>query len=63
MPFLTEELWSRTPGHVDYVMRAPWPEPEGKFLDSLDAYRNALKVRWNRPRGIPTCAFASTVSS
>jgi valyl-tRNA synthetase len=28
MPFLTEELWSRTPGHPDYVMRALWPELE-----------------------------------
>jgi valyl-tRNA synthetase len=33
MPFVTEELWSRTPGHVDFLMRAPWPEPEGRFLD------------------------------
>jgi valyl-tRNA synthetase len=33
MPFLTEELWSRTPGHLDYVMRAPWPEPDGRFVD------------------------------
>jgi valyl-tRNA synthetase len=28
MPFLTEELWSRTPGHPDYLMRASWPELE-----------------------------------
>src|SRR5258708_5085650 len=33
MPFLTEELWSRTPGHVDYLMLAPWPEPDGRFVD------------------------------
>jgi valyl-tRNA synthetase len=33
MPFVTEELWSRTPGHLDYVMRAPWPEPDGRFVD------------------------------
>ena len=36
MPFLTEELWSRTPGHPDYLMLAPWPEPDGRFVD-LDA--------------------------
>jgi valyl-tRNA synthetase len=33
MPFVTEELWARTPGHLDYVMRAPWPEPDGRFVD------------------------------
>jgi valyl-tRNA synthetase len=33
MPFVTEELWSRTPGHLDYAMRAPWPEPDGRFVD------------------------------
>src|SRR5487761_970475 len=33
MPFLTEELWSRTPGHLDYLMLAPWPEPDGRFVD------------------------------
>src|SRR5258708_9888127 len=33
MPFLTEELWSRTPGHVDYLMLSPWPEPDGRFVD------------------------------
>jgi valyl-tRNA synthetase len=31
MPFVTEELWSRTPGHRDYLMRASWPDP--KFVD------------------------------
>jgi valyl-tRNA synthetase len=33
MPFVTEELWARTPGHLDYVMRAPWPQADGRFID------------------------------
>jgi valyl-tRNA synthetase len=33
MPFVTEELWSRTPGHLDYLMLAPWPEADGRFVD------------------------------
>jgi valyl-tRNA synthetase len=32
MPFVTEELWSRTPGHRDYVMRARWPDPQETFV-------------------------------
>jgi len=34
MPFVTEELWSRLPGDRDFVMRAPWPDLEGKFIDT-----------------------------
>jgi valyl-tRNA synthetase len=26
MPFVTEELWSRTPGHREFLMRAQWPD-------------------------------------
>jgi valyl-tRNA synthetase len=26
MPFVTEELWSRTPGHRDFLMRSTWPD-------------------------------------
>ncbi len=33
MPFVTEELWSRLPGDRDYVMRSPWPEVDGGFID------------------------------
>ena len=33
MPFVTEELWSRLPGHPDYVMRAEWPQLQDKFVD------------------------------
>jgi len=32
MPFVTEELWSRTPGHRDFVMRAQWPNPQDTFV-------------------------------
>jgi valyl-tRNA synthetase len=31
MPFVTEELWSRTPGHPEFLMRAPWPDAQ--FVD------------------------------
>ena len=33
MPFATEELWSRLPGHPDFVMRAQWPQLQDKFVD------------------------------
>jgi valyl-tRNA synthetase len=33
MPFVTEELWSRLPGERDYLMRAEWPDLEGRFVD------------------------------
>ncbi|HSS94872.1 MAG TPA: class I tRNA ligase family protein, partial [Candidatus Dormibacteraeota bacterium] len=33
MPFVTEELWSRMPGHRDFVMRAQWPEDLAIFSD------------------------------
>ncbi|HET6310445.1 MAG TPA: valine--tRNA ligase [Candidatus Nitrosotalea sp.] len=33
MPFVTEELWSRLPGHPDFVMRAQWPQLQDKFVD------------------------------
>jgi valyl-tRNA synthetase len=33
MPFVTEELWSRLPGNRDFVMRAPWPRLQDRFVD------------------------------
>src|SRR5260370_8074226 len=33
MPFRAEEVWAGTPGHVDYLMLSPWPEPDGRFVD------------------------------
>ena len=34
MPFVTEELWSRLPGDRDFIMRAAWPDLEGRFTDT-----------------------------
>jgi len=31
MPFVTEELWSRTPGHSELLMRSRWPDAQ--FVD------------------------------
>ncbi len=31
MPFVTEELWSRTPGHSEFLMRSSWPDAQ--FVD------------------------------
>src|SRR5260370_23660581 len=33
MPCVTEELWSRLPGDRDFVMRAPWPQLQDRFVD------------------------------
>ena len=33
MPFVTEELWSRMPGHRDFVMRAGWPDELHQYVD------------------------------
>jgi valyl-tRNA synthetase len=33
MPFVTEELWSRLPGDRGFIMRAEWPDLEGRFID------------------------------
>ncbi|HOW38147.1 MAG TPA: class I tRNA ligase family protein, partial [Bacillota bacterium] len=35
MPFVTEDLWSRLPGVTGSIMRAPWPQDDGRrFADS-----------------------------
>ena len=37
MPFVTEELWHRLPGDRDFLVRAGWPEADGRFRsDELD---------------------------
>ena len=33
MSFVTEELWSRMPGHRDFVMRAGWPDELHQYVD------------------------------
>lgn len=31
MPFITEELYQRLPGHEETVMLCAWPEPDGRY--------------------------------
>src|SRR5260370_484154 len=33
MPFVTEELWSRMPGHGDFLMRTNWPADLTRYGD------------------------------
>jgi valyl-tRNA synthetase len=33
MPFVTEELWSRMPGHGDFLMRTRWPADLTRYGD------------------------------
>jgi valyl-tRNA synthetase len=61
MPFLTEELWSRTPGHPDYLMRASWPELEavdpaaeesfGAVMSIVEEVRGHRQAAGAPPRG------------
>jgi valyl-tRNA synthetase len=44
MPFVTEELWSRLPGHPDFLMRAPWPQLQDKFVDPAAEESFALEM-------------------
>jgi valyl-tRNA synthetase len=44
MPFVTEELWSRTPGHTDYVMRAPWPRVEMVDLPAEESFGYVMSI-------------------
>jgi valyl-tRNA synthetase len=46
MPFVTEELWTRTPGHLDFLMRAPWPQPDGRFVDqeAEDSFAEVMAI-------------------
>src|SRR4029077_7356218 len=45
MPFVTEELWSRLPGNRDFVMRAPWPQLQDRFVDPAAEERFAEVMR------------------
>jgi valyl-tRNA synthetase len=61
MPFLTEELWSRTPGHPDYLMRASWPALEavdpaaeesfGAVMSIVEEVRGHRQAAGAPPRG------------
>jgi valyl-tRNA synthetase len=46
MPFVTEELWSRLPGHNDFLMRAPWPRLQDKFVDPAaeESFGQAMRI-------------------
>jgi valyl-tRNA synthetase len=44
MPFLTEELWSRTPGHPDFVMRASWPPPQSVDAEAEELFGQAMSI-------------------
>lgn len=34
MPFISEEIWQKLPGHSESIMKAPWPEVNNKSYDS-----------------------------
>jgi valyl-tRNA synthetase len=44
MPFVTEELWSLTPGHREFLMRASWPEFQ--FVDTAaeEAFGHVMRI-------------------
>jgi len=44
MPFVTEELWARTPGHTDFVMRAPWPRVEMLDLPAEESFGQVMSI-------------------
>jgi valyl-tRNA synthetase len=44
MPFLTEELWSRTPGHSEYLMRASWPELEAVDPAAEESFGLVMRI-------------------
>jgi valyl-tRNA synthetase len=44
MPFVTEELWARTPGHTDFVMRASWPRVELMDLPAEESFGQVMSI-------------------
>jgi valyl-tRNA synthetase len=44
MPFVTEELWARTPGHTGFVMRAPWPRVELVDLPAEESFGEVMSI-------------------
>jgi valyl-tRNA synthetase len=46
MPFVTEELWSRLPGTRDFVMRAPWPQLQDRFVDPAaeESFEEVMRI-------------------
>jgi valyl-tRNA synthetase len=37
MPHVTEEIWSHLPGRTAPLIVSPWPEPDGRHADAVDA--------------------------
>ncbi len=44
MPFVTEELWSLTPGHQEFLMRAAWPEFQFVDTEAEEAFGNVMRI-------------------
>jgi valyl-tRNA synthetase len=47
MPHVTEEIWTALPERSARLIRAPWPEPDGRFADTqprFDEIRNAAEI-------------------
>jgi Valyl-tRNA synthetase len=44
MPFVTEELWSRTPGHHEFLMRAPWPDLQSIDPEAEEAFGQVMRI-------------------
>jgi valyl-tRNA synthetase len=70
MPFVTEELWSRTPGHREYLMRASWPDVQfvdpaaeetfGQVVRIVEEVRGHRQAAGAPPRGGKLFVDAST---
>lgn len=37
MPFLTEEIWQKLPGHGEALVVAEWPVPQDQYFDAPGA--------------------------
>jgi valyl-tRNA synthetase len=70
MPFVTEELWSRTPGHSELLMRSPWPDAQfvdpgaeetfGQVMRIVEEVRGHRQAAGAPPRGGRLVLDAST---
>jgi valyl-tRNA synthetase len=44
MPFVTEELWSRTPGHREFLMRAQWPDAQFIDIAAEETFEQVMRI-------------------
>jgi valyl-tRNA synthetase len=44
MPFVTEELWSRTPGHREFLMRAEWPHAQFLDIAAEETFSQVMRI-------------------